>query len=227
MLANTENFARMGVLALLQEDREKWRQSLVASHAALSVVLFVFVLCAWTTDNTCYMTPCAVGTGLETVWKVSEWTVFTSLVAGAWSITIASAGLMLFYKYLDDPRCEGAHMAVGLFLGCSFSSVLVMLDQFGVWSAEWDLMGALSTVNHRNEIFYNNGNHLHLSNGLLPQFKANAVLAFLAVMIQAAIIGQIAIGQGALSEIFKLRTGSDQAESPLLGAKMMGQTASV
>ena len=71
---------------------------------------------------------------------------------------------MLFYKYLDDPRCEGAHMAVGLFLGCSFSSVLVMLDQFGVWSAEWDLMGALSTVNHRNEIFYNNGNHLHLSN---------------------------------------------------------------
>ena len=115
MLANTENFARMGVLALLQEDREKWRQSLVASHAALVVVLFVFVLCAWTTDNTCYMTPCAVGTGLETVWKVSEWTVFTSLVAGAWSITIASAGLMLFYKYLDDPRCEGAHMAVGLF----------------------------------------------------------------------------------------------------------------
>ena len=146
------------------------------------------------------MTPCAVGTGLETVWKVSEWTVFTSLVAGAWSITIASAGLMLFYKYLDDPRCEGAHMAVGLFLGCSFSSVLVMLDQFGVWSAEWDLMGALSTVSHRNEIFYNNGNHMHLSNGLLPQFKANAVLAFLAVMIQAAIIGQIAIGQGALTE---------------------------
>ena len=188
----------MGVLALLQEDREKWRQSLVASHAALSVVLFVFVLCAWTTDNTCYMTPCAVGTGLETVWKVSEWTVFTSLVAGAWCSTIASAGLMLFYKYLDDPRCEGAHMAVGLFLGCSFSSVLVMLDQFGVWSAEWDLMGALSTVNHRNEIFYNNGNHLHLSNGLLPQFKANAVLAFLSVLIQAAIIGQIAIGQGAL-----------------------------
>merc|ERR1711918_309870 len=143
--------------------------------------------------------------------KVSEWTVFTSLVAGAWCSTIASAGLMLFYKYLDDPRCEGAHMAVGLFLGCSFSSVLVMLDQFGVWSSEWDLMGALSTVSHRNEIFYNNGNHMHLSN----------------VLLQTAIIGQIAIGQGALSEIFKLRTGTDQAESPLLGAKMMGQTASV
>ena len=96
MLANTENFARMGVLALLQEDREKWRQSLVASHAALVVVLFVFVLCAWTTDNTCYMTPCAVGTGLETVWKVSEWTVFTSLVAGACARAPAFTPLTFF-----------------------------------------------------------------------------------------------------------------------------------
>ena len=52
-------------------------------------------------------------------------------------------------------------------------------------------------------------------------------LAALCCMLQTAIIGQIAIGQGALSEIFKLRTGMDQAESPLLGAKMMGQTASV
>ena len=217
----------MGFPMDILENAEPWRKNLIVSHMALLAASVVYTLCAWTTEDTCYMVPCYEGTGLETVWKVSEWTVFTSLVAGAWCTTIAVAGLMLFYKYLDDPRCEGAHMAVGLFLGVSFSSVLVMLDQFGVWSAEWDLMGALSTVSHRNEIFYNNGNHMHLSNGLLPQFKANACLAFLAVLIQTAIIGQIAIGQGALSEIFKLRTGTDQAESPLLGAKMMGQTASV
>merc|ERR1711988_1337362 len=95
-------------------------------------------------------------------------------------------------------------------------------DQMGVWSAEWDLMGSLSTVSHKDAIFYNNGNHLHLRNGLLPQFKALTCLAVLCALLQAAIIGQIAIGQGAISEIFKLRTGMDQAEAPLLAPKFTG-----
>ena len=68
----------------------------------------------------------------------------------------------------------------------------------------------------------NNGAHLHLRHGLLPEFKALTCLAALCCMLQAAIIVQIFLGQGALSEIFKLRTGADQAESPLLTPKFTG-----
>ena len=58
---------------------------------------------------------------------MSDWTVFTAVTAGVFCFAVAAAGLALFYKYLDDPRCEGAHMAVGLFLGVCVSSVLVMV----------------------------------------------------------------------------------------------------
>ena len=86
-----------GMMSFL-ENAEPWRKNLIVSHMALLAASGVYTLCAWTTEDTCYMVPCYEGVGLETVWKVSEWTVFTSLVAGAWSLTIASAGLMLFYK---------------------------------------------------------------------------------------------------------------------------------
>ena len=68
----------------------------------------------------------------------------------------------------------------------------------------------------------NNGVHLHLRNGLLAQFKANTCLAALCCILQTAIVGQMFIGQGALAEVFKLRTGVDQAEAPLLAPKFTG-----
>ena len=144
----------MGVLALLQEDREKWRQSLVASHAALVVVLFVFVLCAWTTDNTCYMTPCAMGTGLETVWKVSQWSTVTAVIAGLYCTMVAGTGFCLFSKYLSEYTGSGdAHLVHGLFAGLTMSTIVVMLNQMGVWSAEWSFVGSLTEVSRKESIF--------------------------------------------------------------------------
>ena len=67
---------------------------------------------------------------------------------------------------------------------------------------------ALGETSHKNEVFWNNGVHLHLRNGLLPQFQALTVFAGLACVLQFAIVGQIAIGQGALQALFKIQSGS-------------------
>ena len=198
----------MGILGMMSEDSERWRQLLIATHFALFATCLTFTVVAWSAEETCYMVPCYVGTGLETVWKVSKWTVFTSVTAGAFCTGVSMAGFVLFSKYMRDPRAADSHLIIGLFLGVTISAGLAMLDQMGVWSAEWSLMGALSETSHRNEIFYNNGSHLHLRNGLINQFQALTVFAALAAVLQFAIVGQIAIGQGALAALFKIQTGS-------------------
>ena len=61
---------------------------------------------------------------------------------------------MLFGKYLSEQTASGdAHLVMGLFSGLTISTLVVMLQQLGVWSAEWSLIGSLSTVSHKDDIF--------------------------------------------------------------------------
>ena len=120
----------MGILGMMSEDSERWRQLLIATHFALFATCLTFTVVAWSAEETCYMVPCYVGTGLETVWKVSKWTVFTSVTAGAFCTGVSMAGFVLFSKYMRDPRAADSHLIIGLFLAFRTLGVVAL-----VWKA--------------------------------------------------------------------------------------------
>ena len=100
------------------ENAEPWRKNLIVSHMALLAASGVYTLCAWTTEDTCYMVPCYEGVGLETVWKVSQWSTVTAVVAGLYCTIVAGTGFCLFSKYLSEYTGSGdAHLVHGLFAG--------------------------------------------------------------------------------------------------------------
>ena len=136
------------------ENAEPWRKNLIVSHMALLAASGVYTLCAWTTEDTCYMVPCYEGVGLETVWKVSQWSTVTAVVAGLYCTIVAGTGFCLFSKYLSEYTGSGdAHLVHGLFAGLTMSTIVVMLNQMGVWSAEWSFVGSLTEVSRKESIF--------------------------------------------------------------------------
>ena len=132
-------------------DQERYRQLMLLCHTALFVGCFVFTFNVWSADETCYMVPCGKEEHVfeRKIWKVDDATVFASVMAGLWCTVVAGAGAAIFYK----PELASTPMAVGLYLGVTMVSGLAMLDQMGVWAAEWDTMGSLSLVSHKDSIF--------------------------------------------------------------------------
>ena len=144
----------MGFPMDILENAEPWRKNLIVSHMALLAASGVYTLCAWTTEDTCYMVPCYEGVGLETVWKVSQWSTVTAVVAGLYCTIVAGTGFCLFSKYLSEYTGSGdAHLVHGLFAGLTMSTIVVMLNQMGVWSAEWSFVSSLTDVSRKESIF--------------------------------------------------------------------------
>lgn len=211
------------------ENAEPWRKNLIVSHMALLAASGVYTLCAWTTEDTCYMVPCYEGVGLETVWKVSQWSTVTAVVAGLYCTIVAGTGFCLFSKYLSEYTGSGdAHLVHGLFAGLTMSTIVVMLNQMGVWSAEWSFVGSLTEVSRKESIFYNNGNHLHLRNGLVAQFQALTVFAVICAALQTVCLYQLYANQHAVGAQVKAAGTADGglAMEPLLAsAKVVQQAA--
>ena len=136
-------------------DQERFRQLLCFSHTVLAIACFIFTINTWSVasgdDTRCYMVPCEIGHRFKKIiWAVGDSTVFASVVAGGRCTLVSGAGAALFYK----PQYGLAKpMLVGLYLGTTLVAGLAMLDQVGVWSAEWETMGSLSLVSHKDNIF--------------------------------------------------------------------------
>merc|ERR1711988_1176038 len=96
----------------------------------------------------------------------------------------------------------------------------------GVWGAEWNMVGALATVSRKNEIFYNNGNHLHVRNGLVWQFKSLTVFAAMACALECAVLVQLYVHQHQIGAQAKAASSEGGlAMEPLLASAKVVQMA--
>ena len=183
-------------------DQERYRQLMLIIHSGLFVGCFIFTFNVWSADQACYMVPCEDEHVFEQkIWKVDDWTVFSSVISGLWCSAVAGFGAALFYK----PTLGNSPMLVGLYLGVTLVAAFAMLAQMGIWAAEWDTMGELSLVSHKDGIFHKSGTHLHLRTGLLAEFKWFTVLAAFCTCAQASIAALLVMGKTNVIDIFDLK----------------------
>ena len=80
-------------------DQERYRQLMLIIHSGLFVGCFIFTFNVWSADQACYMVPCEDEHVFERkIWKVDDWTVFSSVLSGLWCSAVAAFGAALFYK---------------------------------------------------------------------------------------------------------------------------------
>ena len=194
-------------------EKARWRLLLTASHGALVLLSLGFTSCALRADDACYVEPCYEGEGLQELWKVNKGVGFTGVAAGVFSTAIASVGLALFGWAALDPRREaGAGVLVGVFLGATACTALLMLDQFAVWCAEWNLVGDLTDLSPDNAVFHESGRTMHVHRDLLVTFKALVGLAAATGAVQVGVVAQLALAQHDVTAHLRLRGGTSERE---------------